>query len=156
MNSTYMCQSLDKVGCAQNKSLILQYPSCITDNLHHHFIRGYFDGDGSIKSSFQNKNREWNFNICSTSMFVEKVKQILKEKLGVHSYMVNVSPNGHCTSTIETSGNEQIEKIFHWLYKDADSSIWMDRKYERFQELLEQNRKKHQNKYIGQKKRYYY
>lgn len=32
-------------------------------------------------------------------------------------------------------GNQQIIKFYHYLYDDA--TIWMDRKYNKFQELLE-------------------
>ena len=40
-----MAQSLIKLGCVPRKSLIITLPS-IPKNLMHHFIRGYFDGDG--------------------------------------------------------------------------------------------------------------
>lgn len=45
MFSKHMCDSLDKLGMHQNKSLILEFPD-IDKSLYRHFIRGYFDGDG--------------------------------------------------------------------------------------------------------------
>lgn len=41
---------LEKLGCVKNKSLILQFPdsSIVPDHLIWHFLRGEFDGDGSI------------------------------------------------------------------------------------------------------------
>ena len=35
-------------GCYQNKSLTLEFPKTVPSYLIRHFIRGYFDGDGSV------------------------------------------------------------------------------------------------------------
>ena len=45
-----MFNDLIKQGCVPNKSLILTFPNKyqVPKNLINHFIRGYFDGDGSI------------------------------------------------------------------------------------------------------------
>lgn len=48
LTSDNMFVDLCKHGCVPNKSLILTFPRTIPDNLIHHFIRGYFDGDGSV------------------------------------------------------------------------------------------------------------
>lgn len=39
---------LEKHGCVERKSLILQFPTTVPEELMSHFIRGYFDGDGCI------------------------------------------------------------------------------------------------------------
>jgi hypothetical protein len=39
-------------GCVPNKSLILKFPT-INEGLISHFIRGYFDGDGTV-GEYQN------------------------------------------------------------------------------------------------------
>lgn len=39
---------LIKHGCLPNKSLILKFPTTVPYDLTRHFIRGYFDGDGSL------------------------------------------------------------------------------------------------------------
>ena len=41
-------KKLENVGVLKNKSLTLKFPTFISDDLMPHFIRGYFDGDGSI------------------------------------------------------------------------------------------------------------
>lgn len=46
----FNCQlfdSLNKLGCTPNKSLTIKFPN-IKEDLIHHFIRGYFDGDGTV------------------------------------------------------------------------------------------------------------
>ena len=42
-----MANDLINLGCIPNKSLILLPPK-LKDEFISHFIRGYFDGDGSI------------------------------------------------------------------------------------------------------------
>ena len=50
LRSKIICEDLKKLGCLQKKSKILVFPteSQVPKNLIHHFIRGYFDGDGSV------------------------------------------------------------------------------------------------------------
>lgn len=48
--SKKIAEDLTKQGCFENKTKKLQFPSCnqVPSNLIHHFIRGYFDGDGCV------------------------------------------------------------------------------------------------------------
>lgn len=50
ISNTKLCRSLINKGCVPRKSLILTFPNedILPKNLINHFIRGYFDGDGSI------------------------------------------------------------------------------------------------------------
>ena len=45
--SNHMCKSLENHGMIPNKSLLLEFPE-IDKDLIRHFIRGYYDGDGSV------------------------------------------------------------------------------------------------------------
>ena len=44
-------ERLKELGCVARKSLVLEFPNetQVPKHLLNHFIRGYFDGDGSIK-----------------------------------------------------------------------------------------------------------
>ena len=48
--SKQLKKDLIQAGCTCTKSLTLTFPSenIIPKHLQHHFIRGYFDGDGSV------------------------------------------------------------------------------------------------------------
>lgn len=48
IHSSKLAKSLISLGCVQNKTHILKYPSFLNEKLTSHFIRGYFDGDGCI------------------------------------------------------------------------------------------------------------
>jgi intein-encoded DNA endonuclease-like protein len=43
-----MVADLEKWGCVENKTFKLNFPDFISEELIPHFIRGYFDGDGSV------------------------------------------------------------------------------------------------------------
>lgn len=48
INSAHMSRRLSQLGVVQNKSLILQFPDWLNEDLIPHFLRGYIDGDGTI------------------------------------------------------------------------------------------------------------
>ena len=54
--SKHMCSSLIKLGVVKNKSLIITFPTFIDDSLLSHFVRGVYDGDGSIFRFYRNDN----------------------------------------------------------------------------------------------------
>ena len=48
INNKQMAESLMNLGCVPRKSLKLEWNPSIPQHLVHHFVRGYFDGDGCI------------------------------------------------------------------------------------------------------------
>ena len=48
MSSARMSRHLAKQGCMQAKTFKIKFPYFIDESLYRHFIRGYFDGDGSL------------------------------------------------------------------------------------------------------------
>jgi DNA-binding Lrp family transcriptional regulator len=123
-----VCDQLISHGCIPNKSLILKFPTTVPDNLLHHFVRGYSDGDGSIYKN--NTNIIW--KIISTNNFCNTLSNILKEKLNINSSMYLSKPSTNSiTTTLVVGGNLQIKKLLDWLYKDA--TMYLDRKYKKGQ-----------------------
>ena len=55
LNSLRMSKYMDFIGLHPNKTDTLRLPSfgIVPENLYHHFIRGFFDGDGSISKHIQ-------------------------------------------------------------------------------------------------------
>lgn len=125
---------IDK-GCVKQKSLILKPPKKVPEKLINHFIRGFFDGDGSITKTYNKTYNKYIYgiNITSTLEMCEWLKSIfgfgsvLKEKRRENTYYFTFG------------GNNQLKFFYDFLYKN--STIWMDRKYNRFQEFLEISRK---------------
>lgn len=131
-SSHHMKQKLIELGCVPNKSLKLFFPQ-IDAKLYSHFIRGYFDGDGSI---YRYKN-DFGMNIISTEKFCFSIYEIIYDHVKI-SGSVNkdkkmLSHNNNITSILSYAGNHRIINILDWLYKDA--TIYMERKYEKYLEL---------------------
>jgi intein/homing endonuclease len=79
INSKILSHQLSELGCVPAKSLILEFPKFISNNLIHHFIRGYSDGDGSIYSKSPTKTDYINYGwqITSTNKFTSFLKMII-------------------------------------------------------------------------------
>ena len=123
--SSYMCKVLSEKGMVQNKSLVLEFPDWLDENLYSHFIRGYFDGDGSIHFSDKYKNSI--LTITSTENFCLKIKNYVENILSINTYIADASSHNGITKVFGISGVNQIKTFLDWLYNDAD--IYLERKY---------------------------
>lgn len=130
--SSHMVKALVEKGCFQRKTEELLFPTSdvLPDSLVHHFIRGYFDGDGSIsyttpKRKHSNR-RAYKIGITGTENMVDNIKQILGLTVKTQKY--------NNMRVIQPGGNRQCERIFQYLYKDA--TVFLDRKYKTFIEMV--------------------
>ena len=122
-------------GCVKQKSLILQPPIGVPQELIHHFIRGFFDGDGSIyynKSAFE-RHKTWNapsysINITSTKEMIEWII----DTVGFGN--IYNEKRREKTWYYQQSGNNKVKAFCDFIYKDA--TIFMERKYKLYQDLL--------------------
>ena len=113
-------------GCVPQKSLLLNKIPNIPRDFISHFIRGYFDGDGSIALTKDNRNNNlmYRINIVGTKNFVENLLKeigfgyITKEKRCKEIYYYNCG------------AKRDFEKLYNFLYKDA--TLYMERKKEKF------------------------
>lgn len=129
--SVHMCKTLDAAGMHQNKSLILDYPSFLPDDLNKHFIRGYFDGDGSIYQFIKKSGYpQTTLTITSTENFCNKCLQIIRDKTSIGGNIYDASCHNGVTKVITVCGNNQCKKITDWLYEDAE--MFIQRKYDRY------------------------
>lgn len=125
--STHICKCLDKWGMHQNKSLILEFPKFLNEELYSHFFRGYFDGDGSF---CRGKGATWhNFviTLTSTDAFCNDALEFL------HSHGIipgggiyDASCRNGVTKVLSISGRHQTKAFLDWIYKDAD--LFIERK----------------------------
>ena len=120
--SKEISQDLKKLGCMQKKSLIIKFPTeeQVPDNLIHHFMRGYFDGNGCISSN--------NFMLNSTKDFLDEYIKRLRNNTDISKAgYFSVDGQGHRWSH---ASKRDLQKIFNFLYKDA--TIYLHRKYNKF------------------------
>lgn len=130
--SSYMCKTLNNIGVTQNKSLSLTFPIISDRSLYRHFIRGYFDGDGSFCYSNKNASKRYQglITITSTASFCEDCLDILRQDLNIGGSIFDASCHNGITKVLTISGNRQCKKVLDWLYVDAD--LYLKRKYEKY------------------------
>lgn len=122
-------ENLKSLGCVPRKSLILTFPNNnqVPYYLINHFIRGYFDGDGSINDP---KKCSMGISMIGTKSFLYSV---------LENY--NIEPN---MSVKNSKGSEHVFQfqltgkkariILREIYKNA--TIFLDRKKERYDNHL--------------------
>jgi len=137
-----MFNNLNDWGCTPCKSKTIVFPN-IPDDLFHHFIRGYFDGDGTVGVYKNLKTNTWKVlktGICSGSELF--IKQVL-EKLPVRNK--NIYYKG--VYTTQFSLNDSIA-LYNYMYENAN--VYLLRKKQIFDKyLLEYKPRKRFRDYNG-------
>lgn len=122
VSSDKIHNDLIKHGCVPNKSLILKFPNTIPHNLIRHFVRGYFDGDGSLSK------KEDRCSLISTEDFCIELSKIVKDELNINSSIFLCHNKNTSTRTFQIAGKRQVKIFLDWLY--TDSELYLDRKYQ--------------------------
>lgn len=92
---------------------------CLPKELQNHFVRGYFDGDGSISSS--------EFNITSEGNIVPLIYEILVKECSLSRTKISYTKNSY---RIRWGGRDSMEKIGTYLYENA--TVYLERKFVKF------------------------
>lgn len=127
-----MCDTLISYGFHHHKSWafdINKIIQAIPKEYEHHFIRGMFDGDGSIKYYKYDYQKTPFYHLGYTGL--KNVCDYVASKIHTDSMVRERDTN---TYTIKTKNPKKIIEIYHYLYKDA--TIYMQRKYDTFQEII--------------------
>lgn len=120
--SKKMCADLTRLGCTPNKSLTLQFPTEVPEELMHHFIRGCFDGDGHVSK----RGNSFNVNFTSSKDFMDKFVELLKN-LDVEYTEAKKRYIAHKESAYQVYIRSKSGKVFFdYIYKE--SSIFLIRK----------------------------
>lgn len=131
VNNTLMCQDLIKLGCVPYKTHKFNIPP-IPKKLLPHFVRGYFDGDGSI--SFNKPNTIKIRIVSANRKFIRNLALIFKRKLNISLNYKRVKNIWQC----EYYG-DNARKICNWMYAGC-GGLYLERKRKRFKEHLKKRR----------------
>lgn len=141
--SAKTCKDLKEKGFTNNKTYdnddyVFQ---CIPDDLKHHFIRGFWDGDGCVQL------RQGKFGAINVVSLNEK---LLQSFCDYFSQKFN-TPNFAEVKLIEKYyriiiGSEKAKKVCNLFYKD--STIYLERKYQNYLKFKTYNKN-----YTGIRKR---
>lgn len=131
--SERICKDLLALGITPRKSLTLQFPKVPLEYLND-FIRGYFDGDGSIY--VEKRNQAVRFAIFSGSKnFLVVLKKHLKIILPSVRGKLYKRKGARCYD-LRYFRIDDIPKLFEFLYPKAQNTLCLKRKYEKFQDAL--------------------
>lgn len=114
---------LNNKGVVPQKSLILTFPTenQVPKEFQKAFIRGYFDGDGSVSTKETSKS-VLSVQLIGTQAFLEKVLEILNISANVH--LVNsISQKTYHISLAIQKGTNFLNQIY------SNATIYLDRKY---------------------------
>lgn len=112
------------------KTRILEIPLIVDIDLIRHFIRGYFDGDGSI--SWHKDNNKPRIEFASGSLiFINWVQEILTKNINGIGNPSILQDKKWGTYKLDYNGFQVID-IMNWLYEGSDETNRLDRKFNRF------------------------
>lgn len=132
LGSKYLFNKISELGFPPRKSTIIKFPDYIPEEYLGHFIRGYFDGDGSINlTTSKGGTKRATITIVGSNYFIPELQSKLRNK-NVTSFIKPGRNDTYCLLDIDRQ--EDIKPFLDWIYKD--SKIHLKRKYERYLEFL--------------------
>lgn len=127
-----LVESIRSLGIATSKTFCLDWKeitSCFAKDLRRHFIRGYFDGDGSWRGI-----KQVSFNIaCASKNFIYPLQRELVT--GVNLNYVKIQHRNNCYS-LDYGGRHQLLRLSKYLYQN--SSVFLERKRDKIESYLKQ------------------
>ena len=139
-SSKIMADRLRKIGLYPNKSLTIDKIPKIKEELIRHFIRGYFNGDGSIllshNSSYYKRydgiikyvNPTYKFTILGTKNFLNEIIEKADFK-----YAKIKDTKTEQIKCLDICAKKEFKYIYNYLY--SNSTIKLKRKYNKWNEI---------------------
>lgn len=128
LSNKFIADKLREIGLYPNKSLTIGYPKLT--NFHADFIRGVFEGDGSVNLRF-NRFLYFQANICGNKTLLTDIMEILKSN-GVNLHLFQEKEN---LWKIYTPNKNAFIKFYQFMYPDDCFSLI--RKREKFETAIE-------------------
>lgn len=127
--SNKLVNDLLKHGVAYKKSYSDKFPKIGDNSLLSHYIRGVFDGDGSVYQ--ETCTGHPTCYIMGRLMFCKWVQEAIGSQLDI-STRIYKQKGDVCTLRIRRE--RDVKRFFEWLYLDA--TVYLERKKRKFEELL--------------------
>lgn len=136
IHSKKLLSDLSRHGCVKNKTFKTSFPfHSLSSDLYRHFIRGYFDGDGSIAMPLAKKPRP-NAIIVGTEEMLSGIAMATSIVFcSVHYSMYTRHPErNHNIRQMHINRAVDAGRFLWWIYHDA--SIFMARKRDRYMAVM--------------------
>ena len=132
-NSSTMKKDLAHYNIVPAKTFILKPPEFLDKQYAISYIRGYFDGDGSIFLSCNNPI--WRIGSASKPI-LEWMRTYLAEEYGIINNKIYNEKNSMNNDfyILQYSSKDKLNKLYDALY--APGGLYLQRKYDRFTQLV--------------------
>ena len=124
---------LNDCGVFTKKSLNMTYmPNFISSNIFNHFVRGYFDGDGTICTYYDSYDKRVRYcmEILGTKEFLSQLQEVLCNECNIKQTQLHDVKRIAGLTRISHRGIKSLIKIREYLYKNA--TIYLTYKHDRF------------------------
>jgi hypothetical protein len=133
--NTYICDILDiNYSIIPNKTDKLKL-TVLPTKFMRHYLRGYFDGDGSICESFSNKNSITSSIYATFASgsrnFSESLFSYLQDTLNLGGHLQEFEGSTKWQLKFNTNDAKTLLKFMY-----LDSNVYLDRKYALYQRLI--------------------
>lgn len=129
-SSRKLGEDLEKYGIVPNKTYILKDLPQIPHELMRHFIRGYFDGDGSV--FIDSKTNALRTAFYGTHDFVANIQAFLQAELGFRDKKVH--DQKEASVSFINYAKQESEMLYNYMYNGA--TVYLERKLRVFQKCL--------------------
>jgi len=137
VNSVKMCKDLMSLGVIPRKSLIKEFP-IIPKEYTSHFIRGYVDGNGTVRYNDRKISPYFEISICSGSnKFLEELSKVVELNLGIKCNVKNVRNNVYLLRYTCSKGMQ----FAKWIYNNQN--LCLSRKYKNYEKALNVKKESH-------------
>ncbi|AXF52525.1 MAG: LAGLIDADG-like domain protein [Caudoviricetes sp.] len=127
-------QKIEDYGITNDKTFKLQHLPNIPKEYMIDFIRGFFDGDGSVYAIDRPTSPLRISITCASNEFLEEIAIFLEQNLGVAHKNLNRDHNNYCIAY----GHKDSKKICDAFYNN--DSISLKRKKDKYYEIINSTR----------------
>lgn len=136
LNSFKLCSDLQKYNVHRNKSLDIELPE-LSDDMIPHYLRGFFDGDGSYHYHYDAKSNRYRYSFevvgASKNMMTQIQEYLSSKNISVNIYIRNSKHSDNPSYRLMTNSKKEMLKIIDLLY--SNSHIYLNRKYDKINEI---------------------
>ena len=127
ISSRKMCADLARLGITPRKTFTLEFPNSdqVPTHLMNHFVRGYFDGDGSICMAVDQRRSYavWKLSMTSSTQFCTKMwgSFLWRHMPGMPHFKPHADSKGITIFTVNRL--DDIHALKRLMYKDATTLL---------------------------------